>query len=163
MASLSSTTAAAADTCSTSALGLSAGGLSLARTRWVNDVDDEDLATLVRRRWILARAQGWAVVSTFGLTFAVGVALAASAAQGWMLGGFVAMVLTLSVGLGFAVEAGVWRAFLKMGRSFGLSDDACQHIYQRAAQADAWVDVVRACGKEPTDAQIATFVRPSPG
>ena len=160
MAPKPSTTASALAPCQTSALALSAGGLGLARTRRVDDVDDEDLAMLVRRRWILGRAQGWAVVSTFGLTFAAGVALAAVAAQGWMLGGFVALVLTLSMGLGFAVEAGVWRAFLKMGQQFGLSDDACAYIYQRAAQADAWVDVVRACGKEPTDAQIAAFVRP---
>ena len=149
-------------TCGSPVLALSACSLALARTRRLDEVDDQQLAMLVRRRWVLSRAQGWAVVSTFGMTFAGGVGLAAVAGPGWMLGGFVAMVLSLSLGLGFAVEAGVWRAFRKMGRSIGLSEETCRYIYQRAAEADAWVDVVRACGTEPTDLQIGAFVRPSP-
>ena len=143
-------------------LALSRGGLQQTRARDLSELEDNELASLVRHRWALSRAQGWALMSTFGVIFGTGVGLAAATTQGWLLGGFIALVLSLSLGLSFAVEAGMWRAFWKRCQSYRLSEEASRGLYRRAAEADAWVEVLRACDREPSDDQIATFVRPHP-
>lgn len=135
--------------------------LKLVEGRSLADVDDSVVATLVRLRLRLARGQGWALISTFGATFAAGLALPLVIGHGVWLGGAIAIMGSLACVLGFLVERGAWRLFARIGRRDGLSDEACQRIYARAPDAEAWIAVLHECGRVPADAELACFVRPS--
>jgi len=135
--------------------------LTLVEGRGLADVDDSVVAALVRARLRLGRRQGWALIGTFGATFAAGLALPSVIGQGVWLGGAVALMGSLACVLGVLVERGAWRLFARLGRRDGLSDEACKRIYARAPDAEAWIAVLHECGRDPADAELACFVRPS--
>lgn len=141
-------------------VGLSSKSLTRAHERPLAHVAEADLALLVRHRWDLTRAQGWAMMSSFAVIFAAGLMLAVLARQGWLLAIYVALLISTSIGLGFVAEAGAHHLFRQKCRTYGLSDDAMRSVYLRAGEAEPWASVLRASVGEPTDAQIAAFVRP---
>lgn len=146
----------------TSVIALSETAL-LTLTKRMIDVHERDLAHLVRRRWGLGRAQGWAVMLSFALAFGGVAAVGASVHSSWLLAAVGAGVVSLSVGAGFFLEAGLWRLFLRDARAFGLSESTSRLLYKKAGEAEAWLEVLRACGHEPTDAQIVGYLQPADG
>jgi len=151
-------------TTSTGALSLDRHALlhvALVEGKALADVDDGVVALLVRARLRLARAQGWALFSTFGATFAASLAMTGVVGHGLWLGAAIALMGSSACALAFLVERFAWRVFARMGRREGLSDDALSRIYARAPDAEAWMSVLAECGRDPSDAELACFVRPS--
>jgi hypothetical protein len=118
------------------------------------------VARLIRRRIELARAQVWAVFSSFFSIFAFVLALGAFFQSEILCAFYAAMMSSLAVGFGFALERTSWLLFWQEGRNYGLSEMACRTLYERACGADAWLDVMAGCGVIPSDEELARFVCP---
>ena len=137
--------------------------------RWQMDHRvDLDLATassqvvarLIRRRIELARAQVWAIFSSFFSIFAFVLALGAFFQSELLCAFYAAMMSSMAIGFGFALERTSWLLFSQEGKTLGLSESACRVLYERACGADAWLDVMAGCGKRPSDEELASFVCP---
>lgn len=122
-------------------------------------LDDHALARLVRARIALARAQGWAVFGCFTVAVLSVFLFGGSVASKAVLGVYAAAVASAAAGLGVFVERVSFRVFLHLGRDQGLSDRACGQIFERAAGADRWIEVMKACDRVPTDDELARFAR----
>lgn len=134
--------------------GLSHRALELA------DLDDSAIADLIRRRLRLAKGQGWAVIGTFGATFAGILAIGGMMRSDMLMGLWAAVIASMAVGTAFLLDRGAFRLFRRRSLDYGLSAEACQHLYQRAGDAEAWIAVLEACGQEPNDRDLAGFVLP---
>ncbi len=118
------------------------------------------VARLIRRRIELARAQVWAVFSSFFSIFAFVLALGAFFQSEILCAFYAAMMSSIAVGFGFALERTSWLLFWQEGKNYGLSEMACRTLYERACGADAWIDVMAGCGVTPSDEELARFVCP---
>ena len=127
--------------------------------RSADEVGDEVIADLVRKRLAMERGQGWAVLGLFVAALAAVVAIGTRLNSQVFLGVTAALTASLALGLGFSVERVFWRLFLGEGRAHGLNEAACRRIFERASGAEKMIEVMRSCGKEPTDTELARFVR----
>lgn len=127
--------------------------------RDADEVEDRVLAGLVKKRLALERVQGWTVLGLFASALLAVVALGTHLGSQVLLGITAAVTASLAVGLGFCVDRLFWAIFLEEGRAQGLSEKACRRVFERAAGAEKVIEVLRSCGKEPSDQEIATFVR----
>ena len=127
--------------------------------REAHEVSDRVLASLVYRRLELLRRQGWVAFGLFGGALLT-VALAAFLGPSQLILGVAGTgVASLALGLGFCVDrAARWR-FRSEARLCGLSDEAALRVYHRAGAAEDMIEVLRACGAEPSDREVANFVR----
>jgi hypothetical protein len=128
------------------------------REREPNDLADDALARLVRARIALEQTHGWAVFACFVVAVLSVFLFGGSVESRAVLGVYAAAVASAAAGLGFFVERLSWRVFLQLGRRQGLSDRACALIFERAQGADRWIDMMKACGREPTDDELARFI-----
>jgi hypothetical protein len=124
-----------------------------------SELEDHALANLVRARIVLEQTHGWAVFACFVLAVSSVFLFGGSVESRAILGVYAAAVAAGAAGLGFGVERVSWRVFLHLGRRQGLSDAATAHVFERASGADRWLDVMKACDREPTDEELARFVR----
>lgn len=125
------------------------------------DLDDHVLARLVRARIALEKTHGWAVFACFVVAVGSVFLFGGSVESRAILGVYAAAVASAAAGLGFGVERLSWRVFLHLGRKQGLSDRACAQVFERAQGADRWIDMMKACDREPTDDELARYVRGS--
>lgn len=139
------------------------------RPRWQLDrrvqfdlanADSSVVARLIKRRIELARAQVWAVFSSFFSIFAFVLALGAFFQSELLCAFYAAMMSSMAIGFGFALERTSWLLFSQEGKTLGLSENACRILYERACGADAWLEVMAGCGKHPSDEELACFVCP---
>jgi hypothetical protein len=128
------------------------------RTFEAHEVDDGVLAALVRTRLALEKGNGWAIFACVALAVGSVFVFGSTPETKALLGVYAAVVGAAASGLGFGVERLSWRLFLHLGRAQGLSDEACLRVFERAAGVDRWIEILRSCGKEPTDEEIASFV-----
>jgi hypothetical protein len=129
------------------------------RGRTCDEISDRVLAGLVRRRLELQRRQGWAAFGLFGGALATLVLAAIAGPSELILGIAGAGIATLAMGLGFCVErAARWR-FQGDARLCGLSDEAAAVVYRSAVAAEDMLEVLRSCGQDPSDEELARFVR----
>jgi len=49
--------------------------------------------------------------------------------------------------------------FMSDARALGLSDRSCRRLFDKAPGASKVVEVMRSLGREPSDAELARFVR----
>lgn len=136
----------------------SATALRMAREIEAHEADPEVIASLVRARLVLERARGW--VSFLGIiTTVAGVVGLALTVEGK---GLLAVLAPLVASVPFCAvlfaERLAWFSFSRSAREVGLSERACRRIFEGAAGADHWIDVLSSCGRPPTDAEIARFV-----
>ena len=129
------------------------------REREACDLADHALARLVRARIALEQTHGWAVFACFVVAVLSVFLFGGSVESRAVLGVYAAAVASAAAGLGFGVERASWRVFLHLGRRQGLSDRACAQIFERAQGADRWIEMMKACDREPTDDELARFVR----
>lgn len=141
----------------TSARALSFDERSWARS--ADEVEDAIVARLVRRRLSMERTQPWVVLALVVLPLAMALFLGLHLNSEVVLAGAAAMAATLGIGLAFYVERAFLELFLSEGKVLGLSEDACRRVFQRATSASHMLDVMESCGKEPSDAELASFVR----
>jgi hypothetical protein len=122
-----------------------------------HDADHRTLAALVRLRLGLERTHGWVLGSL--LLALASVALVGFAVHSRLVfGACAAAVASGAAGLGFVAQRVCFGLFRHQARAQGLSERACEQVFERAIGADHWIDVMRACGHEPTDAELASFV-----
>ena len=129
-----------------------------------HEVDDGVLARLVRARLALERSNGWMLIGCLGLAIGSVFVFGGTPETRALLGVYAAVVGSAAAGLGFGLERLTWRFFLHLGRAQGLSDEACLRVFERAAGVDRWIEILQSCGREPTDAELASFIctRPAP-
>lgn len=136
----------------------SATALQAARELEAHEADPEVVAGLVRARLALERARGW--VSFLGIvsTVAAVVGLALTVESRGLLAVLAPLVASVPFGAVLFAERLAWYAFSRSARAVGLSERACRRIFDGAAGADHWIDVLSSCGRPPTDAELARFV-----
>lgn len=122
-------------------------------------VGDALLARLVRRRLQMERRQPWVVLALLVLPLAMSLALGLHFHSPVVLAGAAALAATLGVGLAFTVERAFLELFVQEGRVLGLSEASCRRLFQRATTASHMLDVMESCGKQPSDAELVSFVR----
>lgn len=127
--------------------------------RGADEVTDAVVARLVRRRLSMERTQPWVVLALLVLPLVVALYLGLYLGSEVVLAGAAAMAATFGLGLAFYVERAFLELFVAEGKGLGLSEDACRRVYQRATNASHLLDVMQSCGKEPSDADLASFVR----
>lgn len=123
------------------------------------DVADPAVAVLVRLRMTVERSHGWVLLACIFLTLASVVLVGAAVKNPFTFGAYAAAVAASTVGLGFVSERLCYGFFRSRARAAGLSEAACEGLFRAAADAEHWLDVLRACGHEPSDAEIAGFIR----
>lgn len=123
-----------------------------------HEVDPAVVAGLVRARLALERARGW--VSFLGIitTVAGVVGLALTVDSKGLLAVLAPLVASVPFGAVLFAERLAWFSFSRSARAVGLSPRACRRIFEGAAGADHWMDVLSSCGRPPTDVEIARFV-----
>lgn len=139
-----------------------AKALSLEPRCWersADEVEDAVVARLVRRRLSMERTQPWVVLALLVLPLALALLVGLHLRSQIVLAGAAAMAATLGIGLAFYVERAFLELFVQEGRVQGLSEDACRRVFLRASSASRMLDVMRSCGREPSDAELAAFVR----
>ncbi|MCC7110508.1 MAG: hypothetical protein IT382_14545 [Deltaproteobacteria bacterium] len=136
----------------------SATALQVARELEAHEVDPGVVAGLVRARLALERARGW--VSFLGIitTVAGVVGLALTVESKGLLAVLAPLVASVPFGAVLFAERLAWFSFSRSARELGLSEKACRRIFEGAAGADHWIDVLSSCGRPPTDQEIARFV-----
>ncbi len=107
----------------------------------------------------MERRQPWVVLALLVLPLALALYLGLHFNSEIVLAGAAAMAATLGIGLAFYVERAFLELFVAEGRVLGLHEDACRRVFQRAAGAQHMLDVMESCGKQPSDAELASFVR----
>jgi hypothetical protein len=130
--------------------------------RWereTEEITDAALARLVRRRLKLDRMQGWIVLGTIVALCSSGLITGALFHSGILLFGVATLAASLGVCAGFFSERALLAWFMSDGRSVGLSDRACRRLFDKAPGAAKVVEVMRSLGREPSDAELARFVR----
>ena len=132
--------------------------LRVLRELEAHEVDPTVIAGLVRARLGLERARGW--VSFLGIitTVAGVVGLALTVEGKGLLAVLAPLVASVPFGAVLFAERLAWFSFSRSAREVGLSESACRRIFDGAAGADHWIDVLSSCGRPPTDAEIARFV-----
>lgn len=136
----------------------SATALRVMREWEAHEVDPAVVAGLVRARLALERARGW--VSFLGIitTVAGVVGLALTVESKGLLAVLAPLVASVPFCAVLFAERLAWFSFSRSAREVGLSARACRRIFDGAAGADHWIDVLSSCGRPPTDAEIARFV-----
>jgi hypothetical protein len=127
--------------------------------RGADEVTDAVVARLVRRRLSMERTQPWVVLALLVLPLALALYLGLHFNSEVVLAGAAAMAATLGIGLAFYVERAFLEVFVSEGKVLGLSEEACRRVFQRATSASHLLDVMESCGKQPSDAELASFVR----
>ncbi len=128
--------------------------------RTLQRATDEVIADLVRYRRVAARAQGWMALAFVGATFGGIMALSLVLRADLLLGVVAALVALVSVGTGFLVERASQEIFFRRGLTRGLSQEACEQLYELSRGVDGYIDVLNSCGAPPSDHDLATFVCP---
>lgn len=139
-----------------------ARALSFDERAWARSTDevaDEVVARLVRRRLSMERMKPWVVLALLVLPLVVALYLGLHFDSEVVLAAAAAMAATFGIGLTFYVEHAFLELFMAEGKVLGLSEDACRRVFQRATSASRLLDVMESCGKEPSDAELASFVR----
>jgi hypothetical protein len=123
------------------------------------DLDDRVLARLVRTRLALDKKQGWIVLAVIAACVAVGGVAGTLLSSRVVLAATAAFVVGLAPGVWFYVDRALYARFVREGKHAGLSERACRKLFQRALGAEHMLEVLRSCGKEATDGDLAGFVR----
>lgn len=132
--------------------------LSSARDQELHEVDERVLAELVRTRLSLERMRGWLLLSGIVGTVGAVVVLCLTVHSKVALGVLGPLVASLPFSAGLVSERLQWTWFLRVARSHGLSENASQRIWDAAAGADHWIAVLTACGRPPSDREVARFL-----
>jgi hypothetical protein len=127
--------------------------------RDVEEIEDRVLARLVRRRLQMERLQGWVVLGVIGALTKAGLVLGAHLNSAVLL--FVAATFAASLGvtLGFFTESAFRALFVGEARAVGLSETAARRVFVRAPGVSRVVETMRSIGRDPTDDDLARFVR----
>lgn len=123
------------------------------------EVSDAVVASLVRRRLWMERVQPWVVLALLVLPLGVALSLGFHLHSEAVLAAAATMAASFGLGLSFYVERAFLGIFVAEGKGLGLSEDACRRVFQRATSASHLLDVMESCGTEPSDADLASFVR----
>lgn len=142
-----------------SAFTLALQPLAIARTRSIHDVDDDELAALVRLRLHLDQLHGWWVLGGLLLALASVVAVGVACDSRLALGAYAAAVASATVGVGMFATWLQGSTFRRRASDIGLSDSEADRLFIAAGEADHWLGVMQHCGLPVTAGEIAAFVR----
>lgn len=142
-----------------SAFTLALQPLPPARERLIHDVDDQELASLVRLRLQLDQLHGWWVLGGVLLALASVVAVGVACDSRLALGAYAAAVASATVGVGVFATWLQGSTFRRRARDIGLSNAEADRLFIAAADADHWLGVMQHCGLTVTASEIAAFVR----
>lgn len=123
------------------------------------DVDDGDLAGLVRLRLRLERAHGWWVLGGIVAALASVIVVGVVVDSRLTFGAYAAAVASGTVGLGMAASWLQGSTFRREARRIGLSTTAADRLFVVAVDADHWLKVIERCGLSVTASDVASFVR----
>lgn len=132
-------------------------GLSLTELE-VHEVDERVMAQLVRTRLALEKGRGWLLLSGLAATVAAVVGLGLAVQSKVALAVLAPVVASVPFCAGLFAERCTWLAFRRLARGQGLSERASRRVFDGALGADHWIAVLAACGRAPSDAEIARFV-----
>lgn len=141
---------------------LPVAGPSFDGRRWereAHELDDVALARLVRRRLQLDRMQGWIVLGTIVGLSGTGLLAGAHFHSGILLFAVATLAASLGICAGYFSERALLAMFMSEARAVGLSDKACRRLFNKAPGASKVVEVMKSLGREPSDAELARFVR----
>lgn len=124
----------------------------------VHDVDARVIARLVRTRLALDRGRGWVALLGLVSTIVGVVGVALSVHSRGLLAVLAPVVAAVPFALGVFADRACAAWFVHLGRAEGLSEGACRRVWDGAAGADHWIDVLSSCGRPPSDEEIAAFV-----
>jgi hypothetical protein len=127
--------------------------------RDAHELDDAALARLIKGRLQLDRMQGWMVLGTIVVLCLGGLIAGVAFHSTAVLFAVATLAASLGVCAGFLSERVLLAWFMSDGRAAGLSDQACLRLFERAPSAAKVVDVLASVGREPSDAELAGFVR----
>jgi len=127
--------------------------------RDASELDDAALARLIKGRLRLDSMQGWMVLGTIMVLCLSGLIAGAALHSAVALFAVATLAASLGVCAGFLSERVLLAWFMSDCRAAGLSDEACRRLFERAPSAAKVVDVLRSVGREPSDAELAQFVR----
>ncbi len=133
--------------------------LAPARERLIHDVDDHELAALVRLRLHLDQLHGWWVLGGVLLALASVVAVGVACNSRLVLGAYAAAVASATVGVGLFATWLQVSTFRRRAHEIGLSGAEADRLFVAAADADHWLGVMQHCGLPVTASEIAAFVR----
>ncbi len=142
-----------------SAFALALQPLAPAPERLIHDVDDHELASLVRLRLQLDQLHGWWVLGGVLLALASVVAVGVACDSRLALGAYAAAVASATVGVGMFATWLQGSTFRRRARDIGLSNAEADRLFIAAADADHWLGVMHHCGLPVTASEIAAFVR----
>lgn len=129
------------------------------RGKTTEEVGDADLAELIRLRLAMERGRGLVLSGIFFVALSFVLALGPYMGSFILLGITAATTASFALGLGVSLEHACWSLFYREGRMRGLSEEACRKIFNRATGAERMLDVMKSCGREMKDAELARFVR----
>jgi hypothetical protein len=124
----------------------------------IHEVDERVVARLVRTRLALEKGRGWMMLSGLVTTVAAVVGLGLSVQSKLVLGVLAPVVASVPFSVGLFADKLCWMAFDRLARLQGLSVTASRRVFESALGADHWIAVLTACGRAPSDDEIARFV-----
>ncbi|MFZ9887704.1 MAG: hypothetical protein ACO3JL_09400 [Myxococcota bacterium] len=124
-----------------------------------HDLSDAVIARLVHRRLELERTAPWWVltllVGPIGLSMLLGLQLSSPT----LVAATATMAATLGIGLSFCVDRALQALYVREGRALGISESTCRRLFERSPRASHLLQVMASCGRVPSDAELASFVR----